>query len=459
MNNITEQKNTNPLTIKDRLVQLISENEIEKAMAMFEDHSEEVDIAIEEYNTKTHSIMERADKVRNDKTDYITNKLPRNWQQYINEVALFFFLGNPIKWELSSVNGDEYKDVFNAFLSFLDEIYYNDNNRRAKRIAGAETECAKLYATYNDGNGKKTKIVLLSKGNGYELRPLFNRYGDLKAFGVGYYMNDEEGNAVYHFDIYTDDFIYECSQVDSWSVSKKPNKLKKIPIIYIKQPKEWEGVEERIVRDEWLDSKSADITEYFADPYLKIQNTLLNRRLANPEEVGKVIEVTGKDDVFEYVTPPSNNEMKSNEKSILKESILQGTFTPDFSYENMKGMGSLSGEALRRANILGYIKRQNRMDIYMELVARERNLILAIMEEYYYPEYRKALRDIKIDFDFQDPFIGGLEDNSEEISRLLESGAMSLETAVEMNRNVSNKAIEVQRIKEERSMSNEKQEV
>lgn len=459
MNNITEQKNTNPLTIKDRLVQLISENEIEKAMAMFEDHSEEVDIAIEEYNTKTHSIMERADKVRNDKTDYITNKLPRNWQQYINEVALFFFLGNPIKWELSSVNGDEYKEAFNAFLSFLDEIYYNDNNRRAKRIAGAETECAKLYATYNDGNGQKTKIVLLSKSNGYELRPLFNRYGDLKAFGVGYYMNDEEGNAVYHFDIYTDDFIYECSQVDSWSVSKKPNKLKKIPIIYIKQPKEWEGVEERIVRDEWLDSKSADITEYFADPYLKIQNTLLNRRLANPEEVGKVIEVTGKDDVFEYVTPPSNNEMKSNEKSILKESILQGTFTPDFSYENMKGMGSLSGEALRRANILGYIKRQNRMDIYMELIARERNLILAIMEEYYYPEYRKALRDIKIDFDFQDPFIGGLEDNSEEISRLLESGAMSLETAVEMNRNVSNKAIEVQRIKEERNMSNEKQEV
>lgn len=440
----------NSLTVKSRLISLIESNDIDKAMELFEDNSKLVETAISEYNTGTHSIMERADKVRKNQSDYITNKLPRNWQQYINEVALFFFLGNPIKWELSDIGNEKHKEVFSAYLSFLDKIYYNDNNRRAKRIAGAETECAKLYTTYNDGSGLKTKIVLLSKGKGYELRPLFNRYGDLKAFGVGYYMSDEDGNALYHFDIYTDDIIYECTQSDGWAVKKTKNELKKIPVIYIKQPKEWEGVEERIIRDEWLDSKSADITEYFADPYLKIQNTLVNRRLANPEEVGKVIEVTNKDDVFEYVTPPTNNEMKANEKAILKESILQGTFTPDFSYENMKGMGSLSGEALRRANILGYIKRQNRMDIYMELIARERNLILAIMEQYHYPEYRKELRDIKIDFDFQDPFIGGLEDNSEEINRLMTAGAMSLETAVEMNRNVSNKIAEIERIKQER---------
>ena len=71
--------------------------------------------------------------------------------------------------------------------------------------------------------------------------------------------------------------------------------------------------------------------------------------------------------------------MKDSEKEDLNNSILFDSFTPDFSFENMKGMGTLSGEALKRAMTLGYIKRDNLKETYDILVDREKNLILAIM--------------------------------------------------------------------------------
>lgn len=443
--------------IKAEVVNRINANKVEDALALFEDHTKEVEKAYKEYNPKHHSIMFRPDKVRKNKSDYKTNKLPRNWQSYINEIELYFLMNNGVSWELLN-NYDEQdnlSDVFSKFTLFLQELHYDTCTREAKRLAGAETECAKLYAHYKDEGEDKIKIIVLSYSKGYKLRPLFNKYGDMKAFAVGYYVKLATGDKQQCWDIYTSETIYKCKKaVDinesvEWEVVEEKNYIGKIPIIYYRQDKAWAGVEERIERDEWLDSKNADCNEYFADPMLKISASVKNG-LMDPKASGKVIQVKSKEDVFEYVTPPDASDMKSQEKSVLKESILMGTLTPDLSYENVKGLGAISGEAITKANILGYIKRLKNMEVYNELFKRDANLIKEIMANILYPSLRKEIRQMILNHIYQDP-ANGISDNSEEIQRWAEIG-MSDEAIVESNRNIHNKKLELERLKRKKAM-------
>lgn len=48
---------------------------------------------------------------------------------------------------------------------------------------------------------------------------------------------------------------------------------------------------------------------------------------------------------FEYVDPPLSSETREAEKKDLRNSILEDSLTPDLSFEGMKGLGTLSGEA------------------------------------------------------------------------------------------------------------------
>ena len=442
--------------VKQTIQSYLASGKVEDAISLFRDNSDEVMQAIKEYDPKLHDISSRPDKQRKDKEEYKTAKLARNWQQYINEVAAFFMLGNPLKWELTNEQegGEEAKEAFKLFEGFMNKQHYVSRNHEMKILAGAETEAAKLYAVYKDEGEVKVKTMVLSKSKHFELRPLFNEFGDMKAFAVGYKSKDLQGNMLNRWDIYMSDFIYTCVEMADtsgmmhWNVTSRQNMIGKIPVIYVKQPKEWDGVQVRIEQDEWLDSKNADVVEYFGDPYLKISKSVKNS-LAAAEEVGKLIEVTDKDDVFDYVTPPEASEMKRDEKSMLKESILLGSFTPDLSYENIKGLGAISGEAESKANVLGHIKKNNRRMIYDEVFERDKNLMMAICTNILYPEKKAAFAKMSVNFSYQDPFMGVMDDNSEEIVRWRDAGVMSVEACVEANRNIKNKELEVERLKKE----------
>jgi hypothetical protein len=441
--------------IKAEVVNRIDAGKVEDALALFDDRTKEVEQAYKEYTPKHHSIMFRPDKVRKNKSDYKTNKLPRNWQDYINEVEIYFLLNNGVTWELSNNFHEqkELQEVFDKYLDFIEKRHYNSRMREAKRLAGAETECAKLYAHYKDEGEDKIKIIVLSYSKGYKLRPLFNKYGDMKAFAVGYYVKLATGEKQECWDIYTSETIYKCKKaVDvnesvEWKVDKEKNFIGKIPIIYYRQDKAWAGVEERIDRDEWLDSKNADCNEYFADPMLKISANVKNG-LMDPKSAGKVIQVKSKEDVFEYVTPPDASDMKSQEKSVLKESILMGTLTPDLSFENVRGVGAVSGDAITKANIHGYIKRNKNIEVYDEFFQRDANVIKAILSNVIYPELRDKINKMQLTQVYQDP-ANGVSDNSEEIARWAEIG-MSDEAIIESNRNVHNKKLELERLRRKR---------
>ena len=409
---------------------LIQDKDIENAISLMQNRDKEVDEALKEYNPQTHDIMRRPNKRRKKQPDYETEKLPRTRQRYINEVELFFLLGNPIVWKKE--DGDD--DAFTLYNEFLDQNYVNSKLRKLKRLAGAETEAALVFRLHRDEDFKlSVDTFIAARSTGYTLRPLFDQYGNLQAFAYGYSVKDS-GGVVRHWDIQTKDMIFECRKGKlGWEVAAYQNIVGKITIIYAQQPKAWDGAEPRLRREEFLDSKVADTNNYFADPIAAASADVVQMMAKNDqsERIGALIQLVGDKSRFEYINPPQNSETRRDEKADLERSILFDTFTPDFSLENMKGFGTLTGAAVKNAMILGYIKRANRMETWQELIDRMRNVILAILAQLY-PNKQSAFEDIKIEFSFAEPFESDRRENWDSIVNLYRGGLVSQEQAVTM---------------------------
>lgn len=410
------------------LYRLIQDKDISAALNLLQDRDDEVDAAIREYNPQTHEVMKRPNKYRKNDSPYFTEKLPRTRQRYINEVELFFLLGNPIIWKKDE--GDD--EAFSLFTEFLNGQHFNSRIRQAKRLAGAETESALLCHIYRDDNKeeKAVKSVVLARSTGYKLRPLFDQYGNMTAFAYGY-TTKEGGKNVVHWDFQTSDILaYTKKSAIGWDVEIFPNPTKKINVIYFQQPKAWDGAEPRIAREEMLDSVVGDTNNYFADPIAAATADVIDAMI-DPSKPGKLIQLGGMNSKFEYINPPQSSESRATEKQDLHDSILFDTFTPDFDVQNMKGFGTLSGAAIRNAMILGYIKRENRMETYEELIGRFRNIVLAILK-YFHPDKKAEIDGLKISFEFAEPFAEDKRNRWDAVANLYSSGIVSIETAVSM---------------------------
>lgn len=425
------------------LLQYIQDGDIASAISLMQDKDAEVDLALDEYNPQTHDVMKRPNKYRKNDSPYISEKLPRTRQRYINEVELFFLLGNPILWKKE--DGDD--EAFKLFTDFLKAQRFNANMRKAKRLAGAETQSAKLYHIFREErtNEIQVKTVVLARQTGYRLRPLFDQYGNLRACAYGYTLT-ERGRNVQHWDIQTPDFLFYCKKAAiGWDVQTFENPTKKINLIYYSQPKAWDGAEPRLKREEMLDSKVADTNNYFADPIASATADVI-QSMADPNQIGKLIQLTGAQSRFEYINPPQNSATRDAEKQDLNDSILFDTMTPDFSFEKIKGMGTLSGDAIKNAMILGYIKRDNRKEVYEELVDREKNIVIAILK-YLHPNMAERLDNLIISFDFAEPFAEDKQKSWDAIASLYQAGVCSLENAVAMLALTDAPEEEIERIK------------
>lgn len=451
--NAIRNKTLNSLGVERDLMKLIEDKDISRAESMMQNRDTEVCEAIQEYNPETHEVNKRRDKKRKDREPYRVQKLPRTRQRYINEIELFFLLANPILWK----NKDGMSDnAFKAFNDFLRDTRFNATMRKAKRLAGAETESAKVYHIYKEDGAPRVKVLVISKSKGYKLRPLFDQYENLIAFGYGYYLK-EGGNSIEHFDIQTPEYIFRCRHgALGWEVEASGNPTGKINVIYYRQNKAWDGLQRRIDREEYIDSKAADTNNYFADPKVKATADVV-QSLADPATVGEVIQMTGSESSIDYLAPPEYSSMKDSEKKDLHDSILFDTFTPDFSYENMKGMGTLSGEALKRALILGYIKRDNLKEVYDEMVDREKNLIISIMSNVTHPELSAELGRMVLEHSFAEPFNDDKDKQWTAITSLYRGGLISLETAVTMLAVTDAPQDEIEKIKSEKQENMENQ--
>ena len=434
--------------VRRDVYRLIADKDISRAIGMMQDRDAEVDQAIKEYNPKTHSVMHRLDKKRKNRDPYKVEKLPRSRQRYINEVELFFLLGGPLKW--AKEDGDD--DAYELFLDFVKTHYIDSKLRKLKRLAGSETEASLVFRMFrNDDNEMDVDVFVAARSTGYRNRPLFDQYGNLIAYAYGYVTRESTGD-VEHWDIMTPENTFSCTRGRlGWDVTAYENPTKKINLLYARQQKAWDGVEERLDREEYLDSKIADTNNYFADPIAKATADVVKMMNANnqSERIGQLIQLTGKESDFGYVNPPQNSETRRDEMANLRDSILFDTFTPDFSFEKMRGLGTLTGAAIKNAMVLGYVKREKNIEAWKEYVDRMRNIILAVLAELH-PDMKEKILSLKLSFEFPEPFASDRREQWAAISSLYQSGLLSLDEAVNMLAITKAPEDEIKRLQEAR---------
>lgn len=428
---------------KKTIYEYMDGHNVSYVLSLMEDRETDIDKALKEYNPQLHEVMNRRNKYREDHTEpYIVEKLPRTRERYINEVELFFLLGEDIKWQKKEGEDEAYQ----LFTDYLKDTFFNAKIRQCKRLAGAETVSALVTHLYRKADGTMgSDVFVAARSTGYKIKYLFDQYKNLIAFAVGYTLK-ENGTNVPYWDIQTAEAIWNCRKsMFGWDVEEIPNPSGKINALLFLQPKAWDGAEQRIKRDEMLDSKIGDTNNYFADPIAAATADVI-ASLPDNDKPGRLIQMPSEKSQFRYIEPPQDSSTRRDEKDNLDTTILFDTFTPDFSFEKMKGLGTLSGVAIRNAMILGYIKRANRLEIYEEMITRYLHLTLKILT-LIHPDKRTMIEGLKIDFEFSDPFPEDKTAHWSGIVNLYAGGVVSLETAVTMLALTDAPAEEIDRIK------------
>ena len=108
---------------------LIKAKDISRVKSLFQSREEETAEAMMEYDTRTHEINKRQDKIVRNKLGQRKGivkrwKLPLNYPQYINEISVVFIYGRPVKWTLQGDTGEK------AFEAFKDVIKKHGSTAR-----------------------------------------------------------------------------------------------------------------------------------------------------------------------------------------------------------------------------------------------------------------------------------------------------------------------------------------
>lgn len=441
---------------KQEFDELLASKNISAVIEQMSSRQDLIVDAMKDYDTFQHPVNFREDRIITNKNgDFVRRepvwKLPVPYPVYINEVAVVFLYGRPVKWSQLSQGTDK---AWDAFQSILKRTRFDSKIRQAKRLAGAETESAMLWRVFKDADGQPdVQIRILAKSKGDDIRVRWDMYENIISIGWGYYLKEDNNNTVYHFDIFTPNVIYRCKRAAmGWDVVEEENLIGKIPIILFQQEKEWAGSEPLQHRSEYIASRTADTNDYFADP-IAIMDADVVKNMPEKKDANKLLITKGQDGVdkaAKYLTWDSAPESKKQEIEWLEDKILTMTFTPKISLETLKSVSQLSAKALNTVMLLANIKANKRKETHDELLDRTANIIKAIIANVTDVSLAGEVRDLEVGHDFQEPFADDISEALGNIVKACDAGLLSTETAVSLNPLVTDALAEMEKINAEK---------
>lgn len=439
--------------------ELLDNKDVTRALGLMQDRSEEAAKNLLEYEIGTHKINERKDRAVYDKKGNFLRwskrwKIPIPYPEFINEIALVFLYGRPVKW-LQSSEGTDY--AFDSYKKILNEIRFDAHIREAKRIAGAEGCSAILYHTYRDNEGKpKLLLNVLSRKNGDDIFTVKDQYKRLVAFAWGYSLTEAGNQTIYHVDIYTKETIYRAKRGSyGWDVNQMTNLVGKIPVLLFEQQPESANVQPMIERTESMGSTDADVNDRFSNPAMVATAEILNS-LPKDEEEAKlyILKSGGK---VEYLTWDQASQSKQNEYERWDKHILSKSFTPNIDFDNMKNLGNMSAKAIRKVMLLAVIKAERHKEQHDGYMNRHASLMKTILGNVLDYVHKSEYDALVLEHQFQEPFGDDVSEMLGDLSKQFNDGALSRETYVELSYLVKNAKLELQRLKDEQAQAIELQ--
>lgn len=446
--------------------------EIEEIQALLPDYKTLMDAIIKQapeidhdtyakqYDSEQHEIVTRPDKtVTTDEgtSQVIVTKVSINDQQRIVNSAVAFLCGKPIRLSANPVEQVE-KDLLQVLQKTWDDNKLDYFNQKTARLLFSETECAEIWysvpcgpdywaGTPMEGAKARFRVKALAYSLGDSLYPVFNKFGDMIAFGRGYKIPVGEKTEE-HFDLYTETTTYlGVNQANTWVVTTEAVPAGKIGVMYYSQQRpEWWPSQRAIVRRELVVSKHGDINDYFGSPMIIVEGKIVS--FAKKGEDGKVLQIEAGGKVSTLAWPEAPESIKL-ELENLKALVNDQTDTPDIGFDTMKGLGAVaSGTALKFFFMKPHMKAARNEQTHGEIVQRRINYLKAALIKLS-PKLEKAANlSIKPVYEYY------LPKNDQEIITNLSTATgaqpfMSQETAVKMNPYVQDPDTELAKINEE----------
>jgi len=308
-------------------------------------------------------------------------------QKLIVKRAVSFLFGNPVTLD-SSPETDNQKIVEKAVKRVMFDIKQKSFNRKVARNLFSCTEVAELWYTKEEKNSTygfdskfKLRCAVLSPLLGDVLFPYFDETGDMIAFSREFVVKDERGKDTTYFETYTSDKMYQwVSGQNGYTLVDlfpKENTIGRIPVVYGTQPQvEWEDVQVLIERLEKLLSNFADTNDYHAAPKIFVSGKITG--FAKKGESGAIIE-GDVNSTAQYLSWSSAPESVRLEIDTLLRMIYTITQTPDISFDAVKGLGTISGIALKLLFMDAHLKVADHQEVFDEYLQRRINIVKAFI--------------------------------------------------------------------------------
>lgn len=313
-------------------------------------------------------------------------------QKLIVGRAAAFCFGNPVAYKATPETDGE-RVVLKALERILKDNKTTSKNRKIARAIFGYKECAELWYvqekakphnTYGFLTKSKLRCALFSPMFGDTLYPYFDGAGDLVAFSRSYSRIDSDKNRFDYFETYTDTehwlWVNEGSGYKIVDGFPKKVAIGKIPIVYGYQENfETQDVDSLIDRLEKLLSNFADTNDYHASPKIFTTGEIVG--FAKKGESGAIIQ--GEDGATaQYLSWQNAPESVKLEIETLLKMIYTITQTPDISFESVKGLGAISGVALKLLFMDAHLKVQDKKEIFDDYLQRRVNVIKAFIGQF-----------------------------------------------------------------------------
>ena len=292
----------------------------------------------------------------------------------------------------------------------------------------------KLFTTEK----KRIKSNIKTNKDG-RMYPIFDAFGNMIQF-VWRFTTKVENNEVDNIWIYTDKdrIVITNEAARTYSVVEaKPHGFDRIPVVYLTQETpEWEDVKSLIDRFEVALSKLGGSNDYAGYPLLKLYGQVLSMPDRNDD--GKTLRFPMKevDDTSgktihgdaEFLTANNAAESVELELEKLYSLIHAMSSTPDIAFENLKGLGAMSGIALKLMFLDAIIKAKMNEGENRTMIERCLNIIASGVKTTINTKLSK--QDLLVSVQFNSILPNDLKEAVEIATTAVKGGVMSKETAI-----------------------------
>jgi SPP1 family phage portal protein len=306
-------------------------------------------------------------------------------QKIIIRRAVSFCFGNPVVYNATPANGKQ-TIILNALNRILQDNKSNSLDRMVAREMFSYKEVAEIWypvehpnRDYGFPSRMKLRCAVMRPSEGHVLYPYWDEFGDLIAFSRAFTRVDGENRLTNYFETYTAEENYLWKQTGGgWELEPgypKQVAIGKIPVVYGRQDAfETEDVDSLIDRLELLLSNFADTNDYHAAPKIFVKGEL--RGFSRKGETGAILEGEEGADA-KYLEWSSAPESVRLEIETLLRMVYMISQTPDISYDGVKGLGALSGVALKLLFMDAHLKVQDKREVLDAYLQRRANIIKA----------------------------------------------------------------------------------